>query len=141
MGLPINLNQAKAVLSNMPTNHTATASNSFNMLVGAWRDYKTVQAVETTKRAQIQADKEVAIKAIEEQSALLRNYFEHVFAERKSIIQNNFALLEQALAQDNLQMASLAMDSINQLVQQSPLAQAQTMIASLTDTSVKHIEI
>jgi hypothetical protein len=100
-----------------------------------------VQAVETTKRAQIQADKEVAIKAIEEQSALLRNYFEHVFAERKSIIQNNFALLEQALAQDNLQMASLAMDSINQLVQQSPLAQAQTMIASLTDTSVKHIEI
>lgn len=141
MGLPINLNQAKAVLSNMPTNHTAAASNSFNMLVGAWRDYKTVQAVETTKRAQIQADKEVAIKAIEEQSALLRNYFEHVFAERKSIIQNNFALLEQALAQDNLQMASLAMDSINQLVQQSPLAQAQTMIASLTDTSVKHIEI
>jgi hypothetical protein len=141
MGLPINLNQAKAVLSNMPTNHTAAASNSFNMLVGAWRDYKTVQAVETTKRAQIQADKEVAIKAIEEQSALLRNYFEHVFAERKSIIQNNFALLEQALAQDNLQMASLAMDSINQLVQQSPLAQAKTMIASLTDTSVKHIEI
>ncbi len=117
------------------------AATSFNMLVSAWSDYKKVQAVEITKRARIQADKEVAIKAIEEQSALLRDYFTQVFAERRGIIEQNFALLEQALAQDNLDMANLAMASINHLVQQSPLAQAKELITSINNPKVEHIEI
>lgn len=120
---------------------TKSASTSFNMLVDAWRDYKEVQAVETTKRARIQADKDVAIKAIEEQSALLRLYFEQIFSERRSIIDKNFALLEQALAQDNMQIASLAMDSINKLVEQSPIAQAKELIANINNPQITHIEI
>lgn len=120
---------------------TKSASTSFNMLVDAWRDYKEVQAVETTKRARIQADKDVAIKAIEEQSALLRLYFEQIFSERRGIIDKNFALLEQALMQDNMQMASLAMDSINKLVEQSPIAQAKELIANINNPQITHIEI
>ena len=121
----------KSTQSNPASVSAQAASTSFNLLVSAWKDYKQVQAVETTKRAQIQADKEVAIKAIEEQSALLRDYFTQVFAERRGVIEQNFALLEQALAQDNLDMANLAMGSINHLVQQSPLAQAQALIANI----------
>lgn len=135
------LSMIKPSSSNPNAITAQSASTSFNMLVTAWKDYKTVQAIETTKRAKIQADKEVAIKVIEEQSALLRLYFENIFAERKYVINKNFELLEQALEQDNMQMANLAMNSINHLMQQSPLAQAKELMANINNPQISHIEI
>lgn len=136
------LNSGKSMLAKTSGNVSAqSATTSASMLFSAWSDYKKVQQVESTKREQIKADKEVAIFAIKEQASILRDYLDKVFSEREKVIDRNFSLLNQALESDNLEMANMAMNSITQLVTSSPLAQAKELFASIHNKQVEHIEL
>jgi hypothetical protein len=152
---PVIVGSAVTILSEVPkhfqalevektkqrTHYVNAASEAFKSVIEAKTNYDNKVQEETYKREVIQTDKEVSIKAIEESSKILRSYLESIFSERKRIIDGNFALLEQALAQNNMQMASLAMDSINKLVEQSPIAQAKELIANMNNPQITHIEI
>jgi hypothetical protein len=125
----------------IPVPNPDTAAKAFDNLVNAWRDCSIVTEQEKTKRAGIKAFRDVNVKAIEENSALLRLYLEKSFSERAFVIQGMFDRLDESLASGNTQMASDAIAAIVSITKESPLAGARELIASIHDPNVKSIEI
>lgn len=71
----------------IPTPTTA-AVDAFDNLVNAWKDCKNTAEVEKTKRENIKSWRDTNIKAIEENSAILKLYLERSFQERAATIRN-----------------------------------------------------
>ena len=71
-------------------NPVTPAILAFNNLVNAWKDCSIVTEQEKTKRENIRAYREVNVKAIEENSAILKLYLKNTFAERAFVIQEMF---------------------------------------------------
>lgn len=120
---------------------TTAAVDAFDGLVNAWKDCENTQQIERTKRENIKSWRDVNIKAIEENSAILKNYLELSFKERATTIQNNFDRLDQALAEGNTTAVELMMNTIVSIVKESPLAQARQAIADMNNPNVTMIEI
>ncbi|UOD32919.1 hypothetical protein INH39_15415 [Massilia violaceinigra] len=114
---------------------------SFDNLVDAWRLCETTKAIETSKRTQITAARDVQVKMIEENAAVLKLYLGGVFAERRHVIDGMFARLDRGLDSGNMELASEAINAIINVTQSSPLAGARELIADIRNPSVKHIEI
>lgn len=120
---------------------TTAAADAFDGLVSAWKDCENTQQIERTKRENIKSWRDVNIKAIEENSAILKNYLELSFKERATTIQNTFDRLDQALAEGNTTAVELMMNTIVSIVKESPLAQARQAIADMNNPNVTMIEI
>lgn len=120
---------------------TTAAVDAFNNLVNAWRDCKNTAEIEKTKREYIISWRDTNIKAIEENSAILKLYLERSFQERTATIQGTFERLDQALAHGNTEVVGLMMNAIVAIVKESPLAQAQQLISDLNNPNVNMIEI
>lgn len=117
------------------------AGKALDNIVDAWKQYKIVAEVEQTKRASIQATRDVNIKMIEENAAILKQYLEGMFKERAGIIAGMFERLDQGLADGNAQLASEAMSTIVAITSQSPLAGARELLVDLRNPQVTSIEI
>jgi hypothetical protein len=117
------------------------AVDAFNNLVNAWKDYKNTAEVEKTKRENIKSWRDTNIKAIEENSAILKLYLERSFQERAATIQGTFDCLDQALADGNTVAVGLMMNAIVAIVSESPLAQARQVIADMNNPNLNMIEI
>ena len=110
----------------------ATAAvDAFNNLVNAWKDCKSTAEIERTKRENIKSWRDTNIKAIEENSAILKIYLERSFQER----------LDKALADGNTAAVGLMLNAIVAIVKESPLAQARQVIADMNNPNVSMIEI
>lgn len=120
---------------------TASAVDAFDNLVNAWKDCKNTAEVEKTKRENIKSWRDTNIKAIEENSAILKLYLERSFQERSTTIQGAFERLDQALVEGNNEAVGLMMNAIVAIVKESPLAQARQVIADMNNPSVSMIEI
>lgn len=120
---------------------TTAAVDAFHNLVNAWKDYQNTAQIEGTKRGNIRSWREVNIKAIEENSAILKLYFERSFEERAATIQSTFERLDQALENGNIETVGIMMNAIVSIVKESPLAQARQVIADMNNPSVTIIEI
>lgn len=123
------------------TDAVSTVVKSFDNLVDAWRTCETTKAIEQTKRAQINATRDVQVKMIEENAAILKGYLDHVFAERRHVIDNMFSQLDQGLDSGNMELASKAIEAIVKVTQSSPLAGARELIADIHNPRISHIEI
>jgi hypothetical protein len=119
----------------------STVVKSFDNLVDAWRTCETTKAIEQTKRAHINATRDVQVKMIEENAAILKGYLGHVFAERRHVIDNMFSQLDQGLDSGNMELASKAIEAIVKVTQSSPLAGARELIADIHNPRISHIEI
>lgn len=120
----------------------ATAAvDAFDNLVNAWKDCKKTAEIEKTKRENIKSWRDTNVKAIEENSAILKRYLELSFRERAGIIQGTFERLDRALADGNTEAVGLMMDSIVNIVKESPLAQAQQIMVDINNPNVTMIEI
>ena len=120
---------------------TTSAVDAFDNLVNAWKDCKNTAEVEKTKRENIKSWRDTNIKAIEENSAILKLYLERSFQERAATIQGTFERLDQALAEENTEAVGLMMNAIVAIVKESPLAQARQVIADMNNPNVTMIEI
>lgn len=106
----------------LPIPDPTHVTKAFDNLVNAWKDCTIVSEQEKTKRAGIKAFRDVNVKAIEENSALLKLYLEYSFKERAFTIQGMFERLDQSLANGDTQMASSAIAAIVSITKESPLA-------------------
>lgn len=120
---------------------TTAAFDAFDNLVNAVKDCSITAEVEQTKRENIKSWRDTNIKAIEENSAILKLYLERSFQERAATIQGTFDRLDQALADGNNEVVGLMMNAIVTIVKESPLAQARQVIADMNNPNVTMIEI
>lgn len=120
---------------------TTAAVDAFDNLVNAWKDCKNTAEIEKTKRENIKTWRDTNIKAIEENSAILKLYLERSFRERAETIQGTFERLDQALADGNTEAVGLMMNAIVAIVKESPLTQARQVIADMNNPKVNMIEI
>lgn len=125
----------------LPIPNHASATQAFDNLVSAWKECTIVAEQEKTKRENIRAFRDVNVKAIEENSALLKRYLEHSFAERAFVIQEMFNRLDKNLEQGNMQAASDAISAIVSITKESALAGARALIEDFHNPNIKSIEI
>ena len=117
------------------------ALKSLDILVGAWKECTVTSQVEKTKRERIRADREVNLKAIEENAAILKQYLRDTFKERAHVIDGMFAHLDRSLAVGNNELAAEAIAAIVSVSKSSPLEGARELIKSMKDSKVTLIEI
>lgn len=117
------------------------AASGVQTLITAWKDYQHTQQVESTRREQIWADRDVKLAAIKEQATIMRQIVDRTFEERASNFKYYFDLLEQGFANGNDQQISAALTMIVEQTKVSPMAQAVALIHSMNDPDVKVIEL
>lgn len=97
--------------------------NALNDIVGAAREYLNLHEVESTKRANIEAAGKAEVARIKAAERVLRDYFERVFAERKSNFDALFGSLDAAIAKGDGQTVTSVLNSIVDIAKQSPIAE------------------
>jgi hypothetical protein len=130
----------KALLKKIPIPTTA-AIDAFDNLVNAYRECRTITETEKTKRENIKGWRDINIKSIEENSAILKLYLERSFQERAATIAGTFERLDQALADGNTDAVGQMMNAIVAIVKESPLAQARQVLADINNSNIDMIEI
>ena len=129
----------KSVMSKAPASPTA-ALDAFNLLVKSHHDYKVTAQQEETKRANIAAWRDTQVASIQAQKELLHDYLAHTFAERRHTIDEMFARLDRGIEDGTMEVMNMAMSSIVNIVQSSPLKEAKQIMQALHDPNVKRIE-
>jgi len=117
------------------------AADAFNNLVNAWKDCKNTAEIEKTKRENIKSWRDINVKSIEENSAILKLYLELSFKERAKMIEGTFERLDRALENKDTEAFGLMMNAIVDIVKVSPLAQARQLIGDINNPNVNLIEI
>lgn len=116
--------------------------SAINEITSAWKEYKQVQAVEETKRAQILKDRDIAVISIKEQAQLIRFALEKQFGERASNFSELFKRLDEGFERGDDKMIDSMLTGIVELSKISPLAQAvQAVHQQLKDPNVDCVEI
>ena len=95
-------------------------TQSLSEIVQACSEYLIVAEQEKTKRHAIEAWKKVSLARIKSNSDLLTNYLERSFDERAKNFQSLFEVVDHAIASDNNQQLSLALNAIVDLAKSSP---------------------
>ena len=128
------------VLTKIPKDPVSNAAQGFNMLVSAYKEYKTICQQEHTKREAIQAWKEAQVGRTNAQREFLENYLKERFQERKHVIDEMFKRLDEGIETDNPQIISMAMSAIENTVKSSPLQEASQILIAMNDPNVDKIE-
>ena len=85
-------------------------------------------AVQESRREEIRAQTQVAIRRIEVEAQMLREYFEQVFAERRGNFDHAFSLLHAGLEKGEDKAIDAGLTVILTLVKESPIkATAEAM--------------
>ena len=95
---------------------------ALNEIVKAARECVVVHSVERSKRKKIEAYEVTEVARIKAAENLLRDYFEQVFAERRSNFGELFIRLDQAMEQGNGEVINAALRGIVDVARSSPLA-------------------
>lgn len=114
------------------------AAESFNNFVKVAGEVAKFSEVQKTKRTQIRANADVAIKKVEAMRDVLKDYLEESFDERSSIFLKQFEVVDKALATGDNAMLSMGLNAINELAASSPfkeLANINSVQQMLTDDS------
>ena len=114
------------------------AAESFDKFVRVAGEVAKFSELQETKRTQIRADADVAIKKVEAMRDVLKQYLEKSFDERSSIFIKQFEVVDKALATGDNAMLSMGLTAINELAASSPfkaLADINTVQQMLTDDS------
>lgn len=114
------------------------AAESFNNFVKVAGEVAKFSEVQKTKRTQIRANADVAIKKVEAMRDVLKDYLEKSFDERSSIFLKQFEVVDKALATGDNAMLSMGLSAINELAASSPfkeLANINSVQQMLTDDS------
>jgi hypothetical protein len=116
-------------------------TGSFTDLINAWKDYKTTHEVETTKRTQIAADRDVRLAAIQAQADVFENLIQNTFGERAHNFDQFFALLKDGFNSSDDRKINAALTMIVEQIKVNPMAQAVQMMQQINDPNVKCIDI
>ena len=120
---------------------SAQVTGSFIDLVNAWKDYQTTREIETTKRTQITADRDVRLAAIQAQADVFHDLIHQTFKEREHNFDQFFTLLKDGFSHDSDQQINAALTMIVAQIKENPMTQAVQMMQQINDPNVKRIDI
>ena len=116
------------------------ATNALTRLIETHHEYKKIAAQEKTKRAAIEAWKDVRLTELKNQQEILRLYLDSTFKERRQMINGLFETLDKGMETGNLDVIDKAVNGIVSIAKDSPLQQVDKLILSLKNDDVKVIE-
>ncbi len=119
----------------------AQVAGSLSDLVNAWKDYQTTREIETTKRTQIAADRDVRLAAIHAQAEVVHRLIDKTFDERSNNFDKFFNILEKGFATNDDRQINAALTMIVEQVKVSPMAKAMEMMKQINDPNVEYIDI
>lgn len=125
----------------IPKPNPAQVFDGLKIVAEAYRENHRVTEVETTKRGQIQAYKEVELERIRSQRKILEQYFEGVFAERKLMINLMFDALDKGIETNNLDLIQQSLGSVVAIAKESPLAGVKNLLSDYDNPEVEQITI
>ena len=76
--------------------------------------------VQETKRAEINAKRDILIRQIEREKEIILEYLKEAFDERRKCFDKLFSIVDKAIENGNNEQLSLALQSINILASESP---------------------
>lgn len=134
--------KAGEVVGRAPGNLTVTQPVTMAAdIVTAWRDYKTICEQEKTARQVIAANRDVRLKAIQEQANIFKDLIRQTFGERAKNFDHYFSVLNKAIDEKNDKVIDTALTLIVEQTRISPMAQVAELMNSINDPSVNQIEI
>ena len=116
-------NVAKAVGAGVRVFTALDGFNALNEIVDAAQGYLQLHEVESTKRASIEAASKTEVARIKAAENVLRDYFEHAFAERRSNFDALFGSLDTAIANGDGETVNAVLTSIVDIAKKSPIAE------------------
>lgn len=116
------------------------AAEGLTALINAHSNNVLVTQAERTKRAQIKADSDIAIKRIDSQKEILQQYLSGIFSERKHMIDGMFDSLNKGIEIGDSDIVASAMSGIVEIAKESPIKQAAQIICDINNDSVEKIE-
>lgn len=96
-------------------------------IVTTYGDYRKVVAQEKTKRAQIDAWRELNLEKIRAQREILLTYLDRTFDERKANFKKLFEVMDSALDAGQTELLTKTLDSVTQLAKTSPFRDIATV--------------
>ncbi len=125
----------------IPTPNPLQTIDGLKIVLDAWKENHRVTEVETTKREQIQAYKEVELAKIKGQRKVLEQYFEGVFSERKLMINKMFDALDKGIETNNLELIQQSLGSVVAIAKESPLAGVKNLLSDFDNPDVEELTI
>ena len=125
----------------IPKPNPMQVMDGFKIVVEAYKENYRVTEIETTKREQIQAYKEVELAKIKSQRKILEQYFEGIFSERKLMIKGIFDALDKGIQTNNLDLIQQSLGSVVAIAKESPLAGVQKLLSDYDNPEVEQIII
>ncbi|MCX9157904.1 hypothetical protein OPU71_17405 [Niveibacterium sp. 24ML] len=110
-------------LEKAPTHVVDGVTNVFSQVT----DYLQTAEVETTKRTEIAAKRDVAIEALQNQRTAFELLMKLTFQERAAVIQKQFDVLDRAMASGDVSTVKSALDGMVAVIQSSPFKSIQEM--------------
>ncbi|QBP41980.1 hypothetical protein [Paenisporosarcina antarctica] len=109
---------------------------SFFKVVGeAYREHQVTER----EIAQIQMQREIALREIELKYDLYRSIFEHIFRERRDAIDKTFELIDKGMNENNQELIASGMHHLSSIVRTSPFNDIDQLRTSLESNSVIEI--
>lgn len=96
--------------------------NALTQVVNAARECWTIHETESTKRARLRAYEEIEVAKIRAGEAVLKDYFEQVFKERRDLYEDLFTRLDAAIESDNGEAVHAVLRGIVDVARSSPIA-------------------
>lgn len=100
----------------------AEALSALTMLVQVTRESVQIHQEESTKREKIRAYRDTEVERIKASEAVLRDYFDRVFQERRETHRRLFETLDQAVASGDVAAMQTIVGGIVEIARTSPLA-------------------
>jgi hypothetical protein len=95
-------------------------------------EVRKFEEAQRTQRTDIAARRDVAIANIEAQRAAIQTYLDKSFDERRENFNKLFAVIDHALATNNMQELAMSLQGVLTLAQSSPFKDLQTVEATAT---------
>jgi len=125
MGIKNLIKTGKKTTHKIPPLNALEALESLKTLVNAATQNHKITEEQKTIRANIEAQKEIAIEEIRAKKEILLNYFENVFKERRENYKKLFDLLDKGIETNNFEMIQLATNGIVTIALDSPLKELE----------------
>ena len=111
------------------------------ILVNAFKENHRVTEEEGRNRTNIKAMRDIEIERIKAQKETIKLYFDHVFSERKVMIDGMFEALDKGIALNDATLIGQSMGAIVTIAQESPLKNMQNLLSDFNNESVDSITI
>ena len=108
-------------------------------VVREYVSYRKIVSEQQTERERIAAKRDVAVRIIESERAIILDYFAQRFAERKAALNGFFDILHVAVQEKNEHAMDTALSGILGIVKDSPLKDFEAFRQARADNRVIEI--